>query len=347
MNLVGNLYPNGEFGVSVQRRYRLEPIAKRKAPTEQQRWWLAAVKQHGILAAIDVAMNNGIHDEGQAEPIGLSRVAKSHSLPRGSQGITSYGRRCVRNSAFLLEREYGTRNLSFFTFTIPTLSREEWKTVLDRWSEVIRYMLIYMRRLLKSAGLPPHIVYVIELQPKRTARENIPALHVHGLFVGKRRGDKQWGLTCLQLRNCWRTALQNACKLSIPEYSSRALENVKGVQKSASAYLAKYMSKGVGDIESVRQQLGLERLVPSWWGLSSSMRALLKGSILRIQSRDTKLLLQLFSSPMDSRTRCSPVNLTFTDGHSICVGWAGRLYGEDHALVDSLCRNRIQLTMLP
>ena len=347
MNLVGNLYPNGEFGVSVQRRYRLEPIAKRKAPTEQQRWWLAAVKQHGILAAIDVAMNNVIHDEGQAEPIGLSRVAKSHSLPRGSRGITSYGRRCVRNSAFLLEREYGTRNLSFLTYTLPNLSTEQWKTVLERWSEVIRYTLIYLRRLLQGAGLPTHIVYVVELQPKRTKRESIPALHVHAVFVGKLRGEKKWRLTAQQLRHAWRTSLHNVCDIRLDDYSSAALEQVKGVVKSASSYLAKYMSKGTEDIEPLMQKLGLTRLVPSWWGLSMSMRTLLKGSIRRIQSRDSEQLLKTFGSPKDSRTRCSPVSLTFPDGNRICIGWAGRLYGEDFALIDALCRNRIQLTMLP
>ena len=342
MPITGKLYPNGEFGVAVQRKYRPEPLAKRRRPTEAQRWWLAAVKQHGIMAAIEVSTSEPSQEGTTDDTIGLSKLANSHKTLRGSRGITALGRRSVRNSAFLLEREYGTKNLSFFTFTLPTLSPSAWQTVLDRWSEIVRYCLVYLQRLLKQANLPTHVLYVTELQTKRFNRTKEPAVHLHGLFIGKLRGERQWRLTTMQLRRMWQGILSAVCGISLDDFSARSLENVKGVQKSASAYLAKYLSKGADDIERVCRELSIPRVVTSWWGLSMSLRRLLKKSIRVVSPKIGNEFLAIISRLEDSRSRAQKIEVEFIDGKKYCLGHYGRLYGRDFENAEMLSRGYIQ-----
>lgn len=325
----GKLYPNGEFGISAQKRFTPEAIQHRRSPTETQRWWMGAVKQFGILKAMAVRKDCDRATEVAGSTLGLSRVAKTHKSLRGVKGITNHGRRCIRNAAFLMEERYGKANLSFWTLTLPTLSPEDWRTVLEKWSEVLRYLFIYLRRLLQGAGLPDFIMYVVELQPKRTERDGVPALHLHGLFLGRLPGERQWKIKPTDLREIWRRSLNSVCGLSLSSWQMRSTENIQQVKLNAGAYLAKYMSKGSGVTDSLLASWNLARLVPSWWGLSSSMRRWLKGTVISISPEVSYVFLKVIESPSDTRSKVNEVFIPTDEGGKRGIGYYGRLFGSD------------------
>lgn len=208
-------------------------------------------------------------------PLGLAMASNSHSPrdygkpPRGTGGLTSYGRRLVRNSVEMLERAYGATNLSFATMTLPELEYEEYWNVSSNWSEVVRVFYQSVRRKLGSKLLPPFYVGVSELQPERTRREEIPALHIHFVFVGRRRGEKAWRVRPVELREMWKKSVERFCW---NEYNWDACERVEGIRHTAAGYLSKYMSKGDTGTENLRRDNTGWSLPTAWYNVSLKLK---------------------------------------------------------------------------
>lgn len=208
-------------------------------------------------------------------PLGLAIGANSHSeddgapQKRGLNGITSYGRRLVRNSVEMLERAYGVKNLGFATMTLPNLEYEEFWNVSSNWGDVVRVFYQSISRKLAARMLPPFYVGVTELQPERTARSEVPALHIHFVFVGRRRGEKGWRISPAEFREAWRSAVSRYCW---GEYDWSATENVQGVRHTASGYLSKYMSKGCEGVGDMRRDGTGWALPHSWYNISLRLK---------------------------------------------------------------------------
>jgi hypothetical protein len=213
---------------------------------------------------------------GEIDPEGLgsSKVLSPRiRAERGSRGITPHGRRTVRNGCHLLEQKYGKDCLAFATFTFPDLSRSDWGRVTENWAKRLGIFQTRLREKLQRKGLPGDIVGCVEIQEKRRRRDGSPALHLHIVFVGRKRG-KSWLLTPKQLRQLWKTQWEKVLQSG---YVWNATENVQRIVKSASRYLAKYLSKGCNP-DSQQDSQAMEVNVQSWYVCSSRLRTAIKNN---------------------------------------------------------------------
>lgn len=242
----GQLWPNGEFTVGYAPCGGLEQL---ETPSEYAAKW--------------------------DNPLGLALASNSHraknpdDAPRGTKGLTSYGRRLVRNSVEMLERAYGVTNISFVTLTLPKLEFEEYWNVSTNWAQIVRVYYQALGRLLGDKLLPRFYAGVTELQPKRTAEEGVPALHVHHVFVGRRRNEKGWRVHPAQIREIWKRAVQ---RYLWNDYDWDQSEQVEAVRHTAAGYLSKYMSKGEeGEHELCRAGTGWS-LPTGWYNVSLPLK---------------------------------------------------------------------------
>ena len=180
-NLVGRIYPNGEFGYSFTKEKPLDEI----------------------LCTLE-STNASISHKGE-----------SARTPKGRKGITCYSRRQVRNAAEAIQQRWGKSNCTFATVTLPSLDDDDYRAVLENWAELVRQFMQMMKRHLVSSGLPGVMVGVVEIQTKRMRREKrfLP-LHLHFVFVGRRPG-RSWMVTPLMVREYWSRAIRNASGVDV------------------------------------------------------------------------------------------------------------------------------------
>ena len=182
-----------------------------------------------------------------SSPLDLTPPSNSHSdrdsgkPRRGSGGMTSYGRKLLRNSVWLMQRNHGKRRLAFCTLTLPPMEYGEFWAVSSNWAEIVRVFYQRLGRLLESRGLPKDYAGCTEMQPGRSEREGVPALHLHFVIVTRRRGHKGFSLRPCELREIWASVVG---RYVWGDYCWDRCENMQVVKSDASAYLSKYLSKG-------------------------------------------------------------------------------------------------------
>ncbi len=242
----GTLWPNGEFSIGYSPCGGLEREITHSEDVHQR------------LSSLGLALGPNYHkEEDKGEP------------PRGTGGMTAYGKRLLRNSVERLEYVYGTRNMSFATLTLPALTFEEHWHVSTNWGEILRIFYQKFRRLLKDKGLPLHYAGCTELQPKRTEAAQVPALHIHFVFVGRKRGHTQWAILPSELREVWASVLELYLWNT---YEWNACENLQGIRKSAASYLAKYVAKSTNIDTKIRMDGTGWSLPSSWYNISSGLK---------------------------------------------------------------------------
>ena len=203
-------------------------------------------------------------------PLGLFPLPNSDKKLRrparyGLKGITTKGRRTVRNACYLLQRDYGDRHLTFSTVTLPDLSEEDMKVLHEGWHHIVELYRLKMRRKLKAAGLPGLLCGVTEIQEKRWQRSGAPVLHCHFVFVGRRRGAG-WAVSTQEHDVLWSEAI--SAVLGRPVGNVHAAAQLKRVDGSPDTYLGKYVSKGAASVAKVTES-GLTSWLPrQWWNCS-------------------------------------------------------------------------------
>ncbi len=154
--------------------------------------------------------------------------------------MTSSMGRNIRNTAYLLEQEYGKDALSFLTLTLPNLSPDGLAACASDWGRMVDQFLKWLRYRCEKHGFPLEFVYCTEVQEKRRERTGQFALHLHLLFRGKSGKRKPWVVTPKQCRKEWAKCIKSVCN---EVFEERSLENLQRVRRSAAAYLGKYLSK--------------------------------------------------------------------------------------------------------
>lgn len=314
----GKIFPNGQCGWSVSRESDENPGADLSAIADramrpQRCGGLSYIPDHPTL----LAMQDGI------EPLGLSSAANSHKESekrsrRGLKGLTSHGKRLIRNGVDYLEWRFGRQHLSFCTVTLPSVSLEESIAIAEKWAEIVRTFIQNIGRKLNVKGLPRWIVGSTEIQTKRYVSSGIAALHLHIVYVGRKPGGG-WSISAKQIRSAWRSAIVSL----LPSLSDRdftATENVQQVRKSAGNYLSKYVSKGqraLGDVATICPS----RLPTSWYTCTNKLRKLILGCV-RTGGDIGSFLAGLPESAFIYKRR---VTATDSSGRSFTVGYSGHL----------------------
>jgi hypothetical protein len=312
---VAKLWPNGEIAFHLPKKLKEPPLYTGNGINERSiwRWWVAA---YGIGSAIAMALL-----------LGLSSVqnfdSERKAPPRyGLKGISSLGRRRVRNAAYMLTREAGKYRLTFATVTIPVLESEDMSLVHLNWHKVIDRYRLLMSRQLRSGGLTGEIVGVSEIQERRYESTRFPVLHAHFVFVGATRAGS-WVITPERHDYIWRKSLNSVLHTPVEAVDSAC--QLKSVTKDASGYLGKYMSKGATAIAAVVAD-GFEWALPKqWWTCSRSLVARMR-SQMREFTEGAAWLIACGSNRDESIfAYYSVVTVTMSDGVEVDVGSYGRL----------------------
>lgn len=218
--------------------------------------------------------------EGSVSDLGSSKLINSEKFrtKRGERGITAYGKRLVRNGVLLLEKTYGKDCLSFFTGTFPTMSEDDAASVVLNWSKGLNLFIKNLHYALAKKGLPTMSVGCVEIQSRRAQRTGEHGLHLHLVFVGRKK-NKTWALTPKQLEKIWKRTWEKNLQ---QKYVWSAAVNVQRIVKSASSYLAKYLSKGLPSKSQKSPSTEKQAGYPSaWYACSMSLRKWIKENTWR------------------------------------------------------------------
>jgi hypothetical protein len=249
---------------------------------------------------------------------------KSPRKPRGRNGMTSYNRRTVRNSAFLLQQKYGKKRLGFLTLTLPSLRLDKLMVLAFEWSELMRQFGQEMSRELKRKDRKFIWTGVTEIQTQRLKNRGEPGLHIHIVFVSH-DGDRNWYITANRVREIWGRLIENILVRYMPheshEIDTSASVDLQSVKKDAEAYLGKYISKNKEVVQDMIDA-GFEDCLPSAWAHGcNELKRVIKSLIIQV--------------PLDIKTAvCQHVNLVergvviylkeITRENKL-YGWAGKL----------------------
>jgi hypothetical protein len=258
--MMARVWPNGEFAIfSVKMADMDAAYVDPDGEQDGSSLGHCLIRAYGVVEARKRLKSLGL------SKVSISDTGTSASVPvarKGLKGLSSRGRRMVRNSVFLLERDSPRHSVVLATVTIPsTLTDHQKGLVCERWADVVESYRRDMRRELNRAGLSGEIIGVSEIQPGRSGVELWAALHLHCVFCGRRPG-KAWAVSTERHDLIWRRAIQKAIGV-MPDICPVACQVVV-VKRSASAYLSKYISKGVKEIELL-VSLGLSAQIPKAW----------------------------------------------------------------------------------
>lgn len=274
LGLNARIYPNGEAVVWKPRTMKMEPMV-RPHEYDEASLFCACMRAYGTIAP---ALAAGL------VPLGSSPHTNSDELPErvipgvddvaqakrryGLRGITSYGARRVRNACYLIQASVPKMCTVFSTCTVPAFPLEEMRRLHERWSEVVESFRRKLRRRLQENGLSGDSVTVSEIQEKRYQRTGLPVLHIHTVFVGRRRDGKP-AISTEAHDAMWRESLSIALGYDVGEVRSAC--NLQWVKKSAEGYLGKYMTKGVKAVAALVKE-GFDGWLPKqWWGMSRAL----------------------------------------------------------------------------
>lgn len=228
----GSVWPNRKFGITtIDKRPKFPALPnQRDRPKSPDGIQLSCIAEP---------------EKKPTPTIGLSLVAKSHRAKRGQNGISSKSRLTVANGAFLLQKKFSNRLLSFLTLTIPTTSTDDNRLITEKWPDLTRVFVQWLGRRLKACGLDADIVGCTEIQETRSlSNDGCLGLHLHLVFRGRQQ-YKPWALTPKEIREEWTKCLKNVLPNNGEGYYYDAVENIQPVKNDASRYLGKYLTKGV------------------------------------------------------------------------------------------------------
>jgi len=218
------------------------------------------------------------------------KSSRKKRSPYGSNGITTYGKRVVKNGALLLERKYGKSRLGFVTCSLPSLPAVDHHLLNGNWSEVVRRFYQKLRRQFEK--LSEQFIYlgVTEIQEKRFKKYGIPAPHLHFVYVARSSSRSAYSLYICQLHRAWNESVQEGLERAGSTYS--LLENkswgsvhAKVVRKSASAYLGKYLTKG-GQVLGDMIEQGWTEFPKQWWTACLRVKEIYKEAVVRMSQDD-------------------------------------------------------------
>jgi hypothetical protein len=327
----GVIWPNGEFGIS----YHNDTEEVDAVPKEEYvpNGYTVATIRFGVQQSLWSLWPDS--EEAWPAPPWLVKSPKSAQRPPtyGRKGITGYGQKVIRSGAHLLQSKYGRSRLSFLTLTVPSYGYEDEARIASSWSYLTKSLLQALRRRLARKGLPGSIVLVTELQPKRLQNREPGCLHLHLVFVG-RHAHGVWAYSPREYREIWLGLLSNLLGRKVPD---APCENVQRIEKDASQYLSKYMSKGVASVTGLADIVGWERVPRQWWSATASIKKAVKRYTMKgpLSSSLLNEVIEMWSResgrPNEMGIKfCSPITVDLTEKTKYTIGFFGRMDSETY-----------------
>jgi hypothetical protein len=225
---------------------------------------------------------------GAVAPLGSSdgRIFTEMPKPSRKKGLTMTRNmaRNIRNAGYLLQQQYGKNNLSFLTLTLPDLDSEDLAKCSQNWGRMVDQFLKWLRSKIEVKADTFEYVYCTEVQTLRLTNRGEYALHLHLLFKGRKRNRSAWYITPKNARRAWIRCIEAV--IGHRAFKSDALENLQQIRRSASGYLAKYMSKGCNSSDTQHVAGDIPRFKGHWGGMARSLGRLIKCHTVRIVGKD-------------------------------------------------------------
>jgi hypothetical protein len=259
-------------------------------------------------------------------PMGLSDAINSHKsvkkkAKRGSKGISSNGKRLVRSSLFLLEKQFGRGCLSFGTATLPPMATHELEKICLDWSNITRKFFQELTRLLDRRGLSKDFIQVTEIQEKRYSSWGQVCPHLHWIMQGRENLRSHWAITPDEIRSLWERILSNCLGRPIDGKAATRIEKPK---KSLAVELGKYMSKGGKLIKQIAASDKAHLLPTSYWGSSISLKKQVKAAIKIIEGDECESFIDsLESLKADGLASYIHIFREMQDGYNLFIGLVG------------------------
>ncbi len=220
------------------------------------------------------------HCREAAAATALVPCPKSAQPPTGHgwRGLTTAGRRSVRDSGAVMDEQYGS--LGFFTATLTDATAAT--ATREQVAEFQTRLLFLIRRRLVRLGLDPLVLLVAEMHPHRRALDGAPVVHWHGVVKVSPGPYQRWVFRKEDYNRCVLQAYRIA--FGHPRGHVQRLQLLPQLT-GAARYLAKYMSKGGSAVEGLEgTQRG--RMVPrQWWAWTGELRALVVACRIRPPAR--------------------------------------------------------------
>ena len=256
--------------------------------------------------------------------LGLSDAPNSHkAAARGAKGLTAHGRRMLRNGCYLLEKRAGKDRVAMVTATIPACAPEVEKKISGEWAEIVRTFTQALSRKLKAAHGCPWVLGCVEIQEKRLEKQGGMPLHLHCVFQSK--VGRQYIVSKSDALELWKRAVCARVPLAENLYWG-ASTRIEKVKKSVTAYMCKYMSKGINQNVLVSVQEGYT-LPSSWWFAVGGVKHEIKKQSVVSTGVLASYLWEMAITSMDSFRWIFPVYIKLGD-MEYHVGFTGELSRE-------------------
>lgn len=281
--------------------------------------------------AINDAAFEQYHQEGLAAwlPFDLSGAANSHKRPRrGLKGMSGYGQQMIKAAGHLIQAKWPHHRKTLGTITLPEMTQQARAEVVAVWPELTRQLLQWLSRQLERQSLPPVILSVSEVQPKRLQETGQGCLHWHLLWLNQPGKEGNWAVDPCDVR-AW---LECLLIRKVPSYTGGFINvDTRRVEGVVAAYMAKYMSKGKQMIEEAVKDWGEDNCPRTWWNMTKACRDMVKAATVRGRIAGT-VLVECFEHAMrigvdDVYAFLRPVEVEI-DNSRIIIGWRGRFLPE-------------------
>jgi hypothetical protein len=234
----------------------------------------------------------------------------------------------IKAGGYLMQERWPRHRKTLGTITLPEMSREARAEVVAKWSDLTRQLLQWVTRRLLGQGLPPVVLSVTEIQPKRLAASGSGYLHWHLLWLNQPGKEGNWAISPNELR----TWLSNLLQRKIKSYQGGHLNiDTRRVKGRVAAYMAKYMSKGKQAVAEALEDWGEDNCPSTWWNMTKPARDMVNAATLR-GARVGEVLEECVrmacgSDPDETFAYLAPIVME-VNGDLRQLGWVGRFHKE-------------------
>jgi len=254
----------------------------------------------------------------EATPLTLSEpLIGRKGKRRTAKALTNQGKRKLESGIHLLSHKYGTKNLGFYTLTCPFTDTEAINEFNANFPTIVKRFLERMKRHYEKKGRAFPYVGVHEVQPQRFSKTGQECLHFHFIAPCKIRPSGGYICSAGEIRDWYHNSIRN----SIPGRDCPSPRvGVEVCRKSASAYLAKYYSKGMAKAtEGMAVTSPIE--LSSWYVMSRGL--------LRAVRRATFVIDESLAADVirHHEGQCDNADIIFSRAIRVCRDGCERLVG--------------------